>query len=393
MPAAHEPADATSAAKEILAKLVSFDTTSSKTNIPCARWIEDYLATHGIASHMLRSPDGIHANLFATVGDASAGGGIGLSGHMDVVPVTGQPWVTDPFTMVERDGKLFGRGTTDMKGYIACVLAMVPYLKSRQLSRPVHLLFSYDEEVGCTGVKDMVDALGTDLPKPEIIFVGEPSRMGVVDAHKGGYRFLTTVIGKDAHSSKPQLGVGAIFVAAELIAELKRIEERLKPVTHNPRFDPPHLTISIGFIEGGVAHNIIPPKCTFHWGIRAMPGYDSMQVARDLEAYAAERLLPAMRAVHPDCAITTELMGALPPFWSGDDSPATTLALKLAGQNRTFAVPYGTEASHFQAAGCSSVICGPGDIDQAHQPNEYIEVAELTRCLAFLKRMADGMAG
>jgi acetylornithine deacetylase len=371
--------------KEILAKLVSFDTTSSKTNIPCAEWIRDYLAGHGVESTLLLADDKIHANLFATIPGGS-GAGIGLSGHMDVVPVTSQPWTTDPFSMVEKDGKLYGRGTTDMKGYLACMLAMVPEFKAAKLNTPLHLVFSYDEEVGCTGVKEMVDEFGKSLPKPDIIFVGEPSCMTVVDAHKGGYRFETVITGKDAHSSKPQLGVGSIFVAAELIGELKKIEHRLKDRTYNPRFDPPHLTITVSHIEGGIAHNIIPPKCTFTWGTRAMPNHDSLEIMHELNAYA-EKLIPAMRAVHPDCNIVTTLMGGLPPFWSGDNSPASTMAMKLAGQNETFAVPYGTEASHFQAAGCSSVICGPGDIAQAHQPNEFIDIAELDNCMGFLRRL------
>jgi acetylornithine deacetylase len=370
--------------KDILAKLVSFDTTSHKTNLPCAEWIRDYLGGFGVEARLLPAGDGIHANLMATIGPGD--GGIALSGHMDVVPVTGQPWSTDPFNMIEKDGRLYGRGTTDMKGYLACMLAMVPEFVAAPLKQPVHLLFSYDEEVGCTGVTDMIDRFGRDLPKPDIVFVGEPSRMSVVDAHKGGYRFVTTVTGKDAHSSKPQLGVGAIFIAAELIAELKRIEARVRERTHNPRFDPPHLTISVSAIDGGIAHNIIPPKCSFTWGTRAMPGHDSLEIKAALDTYAAT-LLPAMRAVHPACTIVTETMGGLPPFWSGDNSPATSLALKIAGQNQTFAVPYGTEASHFQAAGCSSVICGPGDISQAHQPDEYIDVAELDRCMAFLRRL------
>ncbi len=372
--------------KDILAKLVSFDTTSHKTNIPCAEWIRDYLAAHGVEAQMLPAADGIHANVFATIGTA-AGPGIALSGHMDVVPVTGQPWTTDPFELVEKDHRYYGRGTTDMKGYLACMLAMVPELKSSRLTTPVHLAFSYDEEVGCTGVIEMIAKFGHSLPKPEIVFVGEPSRMTVVDAHKGGYRFETTVTGKDAHSSKPQLGVGAIFVAGELMAELKRIEARLMPVTHNPRFDPPHLTITVSHIEGGVAHNIIPPKCTFVWGVRAMPGHDGKSVAGELQAFAETKLLPGMRAVHADCNIETKLHGGIPPFWSGEESPSRSLGLKLAGQNETYAVPYGTEASHFQAVGCSTVICGPGDIDQAHQPNEFIDIVELDNCMGFLRRL------
>jgi acetylornithine deacetylase len=373
--------------KDILAKLISFDTTSHKTNLPCAEWIAGYLAAHGVESRMLMAADGIHANRFATIGDQTRSG-IALSGHMDVVPVTGQPWVTDPFTMVEQDGRYFGRGTTDMKGYLACMLAMVPEFKAARLVQPLHLVFSYDEEVGCTGVIDMIEQFGRSLPKPEIIFVGEPSRMSVVDAHKGGYRFQTTITGKDAHSSKPQLGVGSIFVAAELIGELQRLEAALKTKTHNPRFDPPHITITVSHIEGGVAHNILPPTCAFTWGVRAMPGHDASSIAADLQRFAEAKLLPAMRAVHPDCNIATVLLGGLPPFWSGDVSPSRSLGLKLAGQNETYAVPYGTEASHFQVAGCSTVVCGPGDIDQAHQPNEFIDISELDNCMGFLRRLA-----
>jgi acetylornithine deacetylase len=385
------PAPETSSPREILARLVAFDTTSHKTNLPMTEWVRDYLARHGIESRLVPADNGIHASLFATIGPAGDGG-IGLSGHMDVVPVTGQPWDTDPFTLTEKDGRLYGRGTCDMKGFIACVLALVPELKERKLRVPLHILLSYDEEVGCTGVKPMIDQLGVSLPKPRLVFVGEPSLMTVVDAHKGGYRFRTDVIGKDAHSSKPQLGVGAIMVAADLIAELKRIEERLKARHQNPRFDPPYASITVSGIEGGIAHNIIPPKCSFTWGVRALPGTDTQAIVAELQAYAERELLPGMRMVSPDCAIETTALGVLPPFYSGEKSEATSLALKLAGQNETFAVPYGTEASHFQAAGCSSVICGPGSIDQAHQPNEYVDIAELERCTGFLRRLADWAA-
>jgi acetylornithine deacetylase len=378
----------TAEARQILAKLVAFDTTSHKTNLPCAQYVQHYLADQGVESRLLPSEDGIHANLFATIGP-SGDGGIGLSGHMDVVPVTSQKWDTDPFQLTEKDGRLYGRGACDMKGYLACVLAMVPEFKARRLRLPVHIVFSYDEEVGCTGVKPMIAELGTSLPKPRLILVGEPTRMTVVDAHKGGYRFRTEVIGKDAHSSKPQLGVGAIAVAGELIAELGRIEERLRARHTSARFDPPYSSITVSIIEGGIAHNIIPPRCTFVWGIRALPGLDALGVMRELDAFAKRELLPKMRAVSPDCDIVTENLGILPAFSAENDTEATSLALKLMGQNETFAVPYGTEASHFQAAGCSSVICGPGDIAQAHQPNEFIEISELDKCLAYLHRLAN----
>ncbi|MGE0768648.1 MAG: acetylornithine deacetylase [Hyphomicrobiaceae bacterium] len=376
--------------KDILARLIAFDTVSENPNLPLAEWVAGYLSEHGIEATMLPAEDGIHANLFATIGDGDRGG-IGLSGHMDVVPVTSQQWDTDPFRMVERDGRLYGRGSCDMKGFLACVLAMAPEIKAREaaLKTPVHIVFSYDEEVGCTGVKPMIATFGKSLPRPHMVIVGEPTNMTVVNAHKGGSRFVTEVTGKDAHSSKPQLGVGAIRIAGELIAELGRIETRLKATRSDPRFDPPFASITVSGIEGGIAHNILPPKCTFRWGVRTLPGIDAIEVATHLQAYAERELLPAMRAVSPECNIETKVAGILPPFSSGDRSEATSLALKLAGQNETFAVAYGTEASHFEAAGSSTVVIGPGSIDQAHQPNEFVEIVELEKCLSFLAKVAD----
>lgn len=386
--AATPTAALTGRAKEILADLVAFDTVSDKPNLPMAEWIVRYLSSCGIESRLLPADDGIHANLFATIGPAGVGG-IGLSGHMDVVPVTGQPWDTDPFRMVERDGRLYGRGTCDMKGFVACVLALAPEIRKRTLQTPVHIVLSYDEEVGCTGVKPMIETFGASLPKPRLVIVGEPTNMTVVNAHKGGSRFMTEITGKDAHSSKPQLGVGAIRIAGELIAELGRIEERMKQRQSDPRFDPPYASITVSGIEGGIAHNIIPPKCTFRWGVRTLPGMNATSIADDLQAFAERELLPGMRAVSPECDIATTTVGILPPFSSGEASEATTLALKLAGQNETFAVPYGTEASHFEAAGSSTVVIGPGSIDQAHQPNEFVEIAELEKCIEFLGKVVD----
>ncbi len=379
------------AAKNILARLVAFDTTSHKTNIPLAEWVRDYLAGHGIASTLIPAKDGIHCSLFATIGTAGVPG-IGLSGHMDVVPVTGQPWDTNPFELVELGGRLFGRGTSDMKGFVACVLAMAPEFARAKLATPIHIILSYDEEVGCVGVLDLVRELGKSLPKPQMVLVGEPTTMQVVDAHKGGYRFRTDIVGKDAHSAKPQLGANAIFAAGELMAELRAVEARLQAQHTDPRFDPPYSSISVSGIEGGIAHNIIPPQCTMNWGVRALPGLDASGMGRDLDAFAARDVLPAMRAVHPDCSVTTTLMGVLPAFSTSGNAAAASFALKLAGQNETFAVPYGTEASHFQAAGCASVIIGPGDIAQAHQPNEFIAISELEKCLAFLARVGEAAA-
>ena len=376
------------ATREILAKLVAFDTTSVKTNIPCIDYIKGYLAQHGIESHLVPTPDGEKASLFATIGEAGKSG-IGLSGHTDVVPVTGQSWASDPFRLTERDGKLYGRGTCDMKGYLACVLAQVPELKARRLSTPIHIVFSYDEEVGCTGVRPMIAELGKRLARPRLVFVGEPTTMTVVDAHKGATRYRTTLTGREAHSSMAHIGVNAIHYAGLLIGELTRLEQELREGTQNPRFTPSYTTLQIGLIEGGRAQNIVPRHCSFSWEIRALPGLDPRQVVGRFDSYIAETCLPAMRRTAHDAGVESVLLNTVPAFYAGEGSQAVSLALRLANQNETFAVSYGTEAGLFQDGGCPSVICGPGDIEQAHRPDEFILPSELDRCLVFLDRLVD----
>src|SRR5262245_54741452 len=300
-------------AKELLARLVAFDTTSSKTNIPLIDFVEAYLAGHGIESHRVPTPDGLKASLFASIGP-SDGGGIALSGHTDVVPVAGQSWDADPFQMVERDGKLFGRGTCDMKGYLACALAMVPDLKARRLKMPFHIVCSYDEEVGCTGVQPMIAEFGKTLPTPRYVFVGEPSRMAVVDAHKGPMRWRVELTGRAAHSSMPHHGVNAIAYAGRLIGELLRMEEDLKEATHNPRFDPPWTTVQVTQIQGGTASNVVPVPCWFGWETRALPGFDPMTLDRRLKAFAAATCLPEMRRTAPEANIKTAVTNRVPDY-------------------------------------------------------------------------------
>jgi acetylornithine deacetylase len=380
------------AARELLARLVAFDTTSHKTNIPIIRFVEDYLRGHGVESVRVPTADGEKASLFATVGPAGAGG-IALSGHTDVVPVAGQSWDTDPFTLVEREGRLYGRGACDMKGYLACVLAMVPDLVARKLATPIHIAFSYDEEVGCTGVRPMVAELGGTLPLPRAVLVGEPTGMAVVDAHKGPMRWSATVTGKAAHSAMPHLGVNAVTYAGLLLGELARIEEELKGREPNPRFDPPWTTLQVTQIEGGRASNIVPAECRFGWEIRRLPGFDGLGLDRRVRAFAEERCSAPMQRAAAQTGVVVDLTNEVPPFQAEAGSGAVALALKLAGQNETFAVCYATEASLFQGGGAPSVVCGPGDIAQAHTPNEFIEVAELEKCLAFLGRLADWAQG
>jgi acetylornithine deacetylase len=374
-------------AKEMLGRLVAFDTTSAKTNIPMAEFIRDYLTGHGVESFMVPAENGIHTSLFATIGPADLAG-IALSGHMDVVPVTEQAWDRDPFTMAEIDGRLYGRGTCDMKGYLACVLAAVPMFKKAKLSTPIHIAFSYDEEVGCTGVRPMIGEFGTRLIKPRLVFVGEPTNMTVVDAHKGGARYRIELIGHPVHSSKAPLGVNAVTYAGELLVELNKMAADLKALPNNPRFEPPWHTLTVTQFHGGTTSNIVPGSCWIGWEIRAMPGFD-LKPWEDRIKAAAARLVPQMKAISPECDIVVHQTGFVPPFGAEAGSEVVTLCQKLAGQNEVFAVPYGTEAGLFQMGGVPSVVCGPGDIAQAHTANEWIEVGELDKCMGFLERLTD----
>jgi acetylornithine deacetylase len=384
----HVQAPPVTATKELLAQLVAFDTTSHKTNIPIIRFVEDYLARHGVESVRVPTADGEKASLFATIGPPGIGG-VALSGHTDVVPVTGQSWDADPYTLVERGGRLYGRGACDMKGFLACVLAMVPDLVARKLATPIHIAFSYDEEVGCTGVRPMVAELGKTLPLPRIVLVGEPTTMQVVDAHKGPMRWTVKVTGKAAHSSMPQLGVNAIAWAGVLLGELQRIEQELKALPPDPRFDPPWSTLQVTQIAGGTASNIVPAECWFGWAIRRLPGFDGLAIDRRVRRFAEEHCVAPMQRAAPETGVAIELVNEVPPFQADGGAGAVPLALKLAEQNETFAVCYATEASLFQLGGAPSVVCGPGDVAQAHTPNEFIEIAELERCLRFLGRLAD----
>ena len=373
---------------ELMARLVAFDTTSHKTNIPLIRFVEDYLVQHGVAPTLVPTSDGAKASLFATIGPMDVAG-VALSGHTDVVPVTGQTWDTDPFKMVERDGRYYGRGTSDMKGFLACVLAAVPDFKSRSLKAPLHIAFSYDEEVGCTGVRPMLAEFGERLPRPRMAIVGEPTSMRVVDAHKGPVRWLVEINGRAAHSSMAHLGVNAIATAATLIGELQRIEDELKRWPPDARFEPPYPTLQVTLIDGGNATNIVPVSCRFQFDVRAMPGLDTGQIERRLRTFAETQCLPDMQRVAPEASITISQANNVPPFLADASADVVALALQLTDQNETFAVSYATEAGLFQAAGAPSVVCGPGDIAQAHTANEWIAASELDKCMIFLQRLAN----
>jgi acetylornithine deacetylase len=376
----------TDRAIEILEALVAFDTTSRNTNLPLVDWVESYLKQYDVTGTRIVDETGAKANFFATIGPAGVPG-IALSGHTDVVPVDGQAWDTDPFRLTRADGKLFGRGACDMKAFLACALAMVPDLVRAPLRVPVHLAFSYDEEVGCTGVLPMVRKLGGDLVQPRAVIVGEPTEMTVVDAHKGPCRWRVTLKGRAVHSSLANLGVNTITYAGRLIAELDAIEQDFKAKT-DPRFEPPYTTLQVTQIEAGAASNIVPEDCWFGFEIRGLPGADADAVETRVRTLA-ERLQAEMRETAPEAEIVIERTNYVPPFQADGDGEALALALRLAGANETFAVAYATEASHFQAAGMATIVCGPGNIAQAHTPNEWIAVSEISKCLSFMDELAD----
>ena len=377
---------------ELLARLVAFDTTSRNSNLGIVAFIEDYLSAHGVASERVSTPDGQKASLFATIGPADVAG-VALSGHTDVVPVDGQRWDTDPFELTRRDGRLYGRGTTDMKGFLACVLAAVPDFARRRLGVPIHLAFSYDEEIGCVGVRPMLGEFGARLPRPRLAIIGEPTGMTVVDAHKGPARWQIDITGRAAHSSMAPLGVNAITYAGRILGLLDGLERELMDRPPDQRFDPPYPTLQVTELAGGTASNIVPVSARIGFEVRALPGLEVQAIERRVVDFAEARCLPEMRRVAQEAAISVRLVNYVPPFAADAASDVVPLVLRLLGQNRTFAVSYATEAGLFQDAGVPSVVCGPGNISEAHTANEWIAASELEKCSVFLARIADWADG
>ena len=374
--------------EEILAKLVAFDTTSRESNLPLIAWVESYLDWFGVPHVRIDYENGRKTNLYATIGPDVAGG-IVLSGHTDVVPVDGQDWSSNPFELVARDNLLFARGSADMKGFIAVALAKVPEFKARNLKRPIHLAFSCDEEVGCRGVRPLVAHLKDYIKKPAAVIVGEPTSMQVVNAHKGATRFTTDVTGHESHSALTGKGVNAIMVAGEIIHEISRLREELIEIGDpTGRFDPPYSTIHIGMIDGGTAQNIVPKHCGFGWETRLLPTADRRFVP-DRIALLQERLEPAMKAVSADAGIRTQRSNDVPGLAPEHESPAELLALHCSHSNGTTTVSYCTEAGLFQEIGIPAVVCGPGNIEQAHKPDEFIAVEQIRKCEAFMTRLVE----
>lgn len=383
----------------MLARLVSFATVSRDSNLALIEYVQGYLQEHGVSAELVRSPCGQKANLYATVGPQREGGVV-LSGHTDVVPVDDQDWHSDPFTLTERDGRLYGRGTCDMKAFYAIALALVPQMQA--LQRPIHFALSYDEETGCLGAPELIRAIAERLPPVRAVIVGEPTELNVVTAHKGIVYFETRITGFEAHSSLQHIGVSAVMAAGRLINWLAERQQRNAEAAAaaNPgglgatdllhqhaAFEPAYSTLHCGLIRGGTAQNITARDCHFVTDIRSLPGEDANLLLEAYRTFAMEQVLTEMRRIHADTHIEIIVHADVPAFSARPDCPAVALAKQLTGQNETLAQPYAAEAGQFQQAGFATVMCGPGSIEQAHQPNEYISVAQLQAGEAFMQRL------
>lgn len=369
---------------EMMEKLVSFPTVSSETNLPLVEFVKEYLESWGVEPHIVYNETGDKANIYAHIGPMIEGGVI-LSGHTDVVPIVGQDWDTDPWEVVEKDGKYYGRGTCDMKGFDALALAAVPQMLAADLKRPIQIALSYDEEVGCEGVIPMIAELAEKMPKASVCIVGEPSLMKTVTGHKGGTGFLTEVIGFEVHSSLAHKGVSAIMAAAPLLDwHNEQMAHAMTNIDPECAFEPPFTTYHVGTISGGTANNITAKNCTFHSDFRVLPTEDSEEIRNRYRAKVAE-VEAKMQAVVPETRIILTSSFGVPGLKPEENGAAEALVRQITGDNSDNVVSYGTEAGHFQNSGFSTVICGPGSIDQAHQPNEFVSVAQFNAGAKFIQ--------
>ncbi|GGG81748.1 acetylornithine deacetylase [Salipiger pallidus] len=369
----------------ILERLIAFPTISQDSNLEMMDWMADRLEALGARVELFGDETGTKANMFATIGPDMPGG-IVLSGHSDVVPVTDQAWSSDPFTMLERDGLLYGRGTCDMKGFIAAALAMAEPLSQATLTRPVHLCFTHDEEIGCLGARALVPELKRRGYAPSIAIVGEPTEMRIIEGHKGCCEYTCRFHGLEGHGSSPDHGVNAVDYAVRYVTRLMQLAEALKGrAPEGSRFDPPWTTVNVGRLSGGVAHNVIPGLAEIDWEMRPVQPGDAEFVKDALHAYVETELLPAMRATHPAARIDTTVIGEVAGLEPMEDNAARDLIAQLTGQNEASVVPFGTEAGLFQEMGMSVVLCGPGSIAQAHKPDEFVARGQLSQCLDMLQ--------
>ncbi len=379
---------------ELIRTLAGFDTTSRGSNIALIDWVKDYLAGYGIDSQLTTNDDGRKANLFATLpardGNATIGGVV-LSGHTDVVPVDGQPWETDPFTATLRGDKLYGRGVADMKSFSAIGLAFVPEFIRRGLSRPLHFALSYDEEVGCIGVRRLIADISRRGIRPSGCIVGEPTGMRLVIANKGKRSFRCRVRGHEAHSALTPRGVNAVQIACEIVTFLSQIARRFRDRGgFDAAYDVPYTTVHTGVIHGGTALNIVPRDCTFDFEFRHLPFDDPDALFADVKRFAAT-LIPEMHAVDPATYIEFESLSSMPGFDTHGGSEIAELGRTCTGENDYAKVSFGTEAALFHNANIATIICGPGHIEQAHQPNEWISLEQLAACEDFMRNLGDGV--
>jgi acetylornithine deacetylase len=373
--------------REILGELIGFATISADGNLELIAYAAALLSEAGAQLSISRDETGAKANLFATLGPPGDGG-IVLSGHTDVVPVEGQEWTGDPFVMEERDGRLYGRGACDMKGYIAACLAMAPAFAEMELNRPLHFAFTYDEEIGCFGARALMEELARADIRPSVAIIGEPTMMRVIEGHKGCYEYTTEFTGLEGHASQPDRGVNAVEHAARYIGRLMDLGEQLKGrAPAGSRFDPPWTTVQVGRMTGGAARNMIAGHCAVEWEMRPVQKADADFVKSGIGTYVNDVLMPAMRAVAPQADIVTHTIGEVEGLQVATESEARDIVSELTGATDADVVAFGTEAGLFQAAGMSAVICGPGSIAQAHKPDEYIALDQLQACLDMLDRL------
>ncbi len=371
---------------EILEQLISFRTVSRDSNLELIHWVRDYLAGYGVESRLTYDSSGQKANLFATLG-AGKKPGIILSGHTDVVPVEGQQWDTDPFKASIKGDQLYARGSADMKGFIATALSKVPEFLAAEQDSALHLALSYDEEIGCIGVRGLIQDLEEIGLKPAGCIVGEPTLMQPIIAHKGTHRFRCCITGREAHSSYTTHGVNAIEYAARIVVYIREIADRLARIEQrDDSYTVPYSTMQTGLIRGGLATNIVPKECEFQFEARTLPDMDAGALYQEIREFAAG-LLPEMRKVEPLAAIDFEWLASAPGLQMQEDHAIVKLAALLAGNAPNGAVSYGTEAGLFQKAGIPTVICGPGSIEQAHTPNEFVSLDQLAQCEMFMQRL------
>ncbi|WP_417248976.1 acetylornithine deacetylase [Celeribacter sp.] len=378
---------------ELLRELIAFPTVSSESNLALLDNLGGWLEHAGAEVEIFHDESGTKGNLFATIGPKTDGG-IVLSGHTDVVPAQGEEWTNDPFEMVERDGLLYGRGTCDMKGFIAATVAMAPLLANAVRDRPLHFAFTHDEEVGCVGAANLADVLSSRGLKPAVAIIGEPTMMRVIEGHKGCCEYTTRFEGLAGHGSTPDNGVNAVEFAVRYVSRLMELRRPLMArAPTNSRFVPPYTTINTGRLSGGVAHNVIADHAEVQWEMRPVQNSDGAFVREEMRRYVHEHLLPEMHATCPDARIVTEVIGEVDGFEPTSENEARDILMELTGDDDPELVSFGTEAGIYQNLGMDVVVCGPGSIEQAHKPDEFIATSQLQHCLTMLEGLCPKLAG